>query len=172
MPKIIQDKDVSKQLYYELTPERLAILDLIAYTEGTDREIGKTKKGYNILFGFDLFEPGEDHPRIPIEFGDTFTTASGRYQFLDVTWDYVQKRLRNTDFEPFPSFEPTYQDQAALFLIDGKRNAIEAVYDRSLTGFLERCSWEWASLPDPETNKSRYKQPSIDIAKLTPILSL
>ena len=140
MKKIIQDKDESKQLYYELTPERLAILDLIAYTEGTDRDINKTKAGYNILYNFVPFVPGRDHPRRIICTGSgtnrPCSSAAGRYQILNTTWDLLQNKLRATGFRPFPSFEPIYQDQAALFLIDFKQNALTDVDSRSLIRFF------------------------------------
>lgn len=165
--KIIQDKDVSKQLYYELTPERLAILDLIAYTEGTDQEIGNTKKGYNIIYGFRTFSDFSKHPKKIISSGRFSSSAAGRYQILTVTWEWLQKRLQKTGFEPFPSFEPQYQDQAALFLIEAKRHSMKAVDGGDLDEFLDVCSWEWASLPDPDTGKGRYPpQPVINVKKI------
>lgn len=159
--KIIKELDISKQIYYELTPERLAILDLIAYTEGTDREIGKTKKGYDILYSFKTFSDFSDHPRKVIKSGGISSSAAGRYQILTGTWDWIQKRLKKTGFKPFPSFAPEYQDQAALFLIDAKKNSIKAVDDKNLDEFLDVCSWEWASLPDPDTGKGRYPPQSV-----------
>ena len=54
--KIIQDVDISRQRYYEFTPRRLAILDLIAYAEGTDREIGNTKKVTILFIALRLFQ--------------------------------------------------------------------------------------------------------------------
>lgn len=146
--KIIQAVDTSRQLYYELTPQRLAILDLIAWTEGTDKEIGKSKSGYDVLFGYQKFVPGKDHPRIHRPFANTTSTAAGRYQILDRTWDEIQRGLKNSGFKPFPSFEPVYQDQAALYLIDAKRSSLDAVDKSDLSSFLTACSWEWASIPN------------------------
>ncbi|MEM8723806.1 MAG: hypothetical protein AAGE84_31775 [Cyanobacteria bacterium P01_G01_bin.39] len=83
--KIIQDVDISKQFYYELTPRRLAILDLIAYAEGTDREIGNTKKGYNIIYSFKTFSDFSDHPRRVVCSNGLCSSAAGRYQFLNTT---------------------------------------------------------------------------------------
>ncbi len=158
--KLIQSINTDEQLYYEITPKRAAILDLIAYTEGTDRQIGGTKQGYNILFGYQRFAPGRDHPRIHRPFGSTTSTAAGRYQILDKTWDWIQARLQQTKFNPFPSFAPVYQDQAALYLIDAKRNSLKFVDNGQINLFLEHCSWEWASIPD-RTGKGRYGQPII-----------
>lgn len=164
MDKIIQSINIEKQFYYELTPQRLAILDLIAWTEGTDREVGKTKRGYDLLFGYQKFTPGRDHPRIHRPFGSTTSTAAGRYQILDRTWDYIQRGLKLSGFKPFPSFEPVYQDQAALYLIDAKRNALAAVDAQALNPFLEACSWEWASIPNPK-GIGRYGQPIVKPAQ-------
>lgn len=168
---IIQDVDISKQFYYELTPRRLAILDLIAYAEGTDKEIGNTKKGYDIIFTFRRFSNFSDHPRQVFCSGSLCSTAAGRYQFLNITWDSIQRSLSNTRFQPFPNFGHEYQDQAALYLIDGKRNAIKDVDSGDLTSFLSKCSWEWASFPVPGSSPSRgrYNQRVIDEKKLREI---
>lgn len=171
--KIIQDVDISKQFYYELTPRRLAILDLIAYAEGTDREIGNTKKGYNIIFTFKTFSDFSDHPRRNVCSGSLCSTAAGRYQFLNFTWDGIQRNLQNAGFQPFPNFGPQYQDQAALYLIDAKRKSIKDVDNGDLTGFLDKCSWEWASLPIPGTSpsKGRYPQPVVKETRLREIFN-
>lgn len=164
--KIIQDKDVSRQLYYELTPQRLAILDLIAFTEGTDQEIGGTQKGYDIYFTGRKFTDFSKHPKKNHCSGKLCSTAAGRYQFLGDTWDWIQKRLTKSGFQSFPTFEKKYQDQAALFLIDAKRNAIDAVDNKDLHEFLDICSWEWASLPDPDTGKGHYGQPIYTVKRI------
>ncbi|NET08381.1 MAG: glycoside hydrolase family 104 protein [Merismopedia sp. SIO2A8] len=147
MNKIIKPLDIKKQIYYELTPERLAILDLIAYTEGTDKTIGSTKAGFDTIYGYKKFTPGKDHPRKKVTSGGFTSTAAGRYQIIDNTWDWLQQKLKQTGFVSFPSFAPIYQDQAALFLIDAKRDSMKEVDSENLNGFLEKCSWEWASLP-------------------------
>lgn len=150
--KILKNKDVSRQIYYEITPERQAILDLIAFTEGTDK--GGRGIGYNIIYGYRRFNSYASHPRIAVTAGGWTSTAAGRYQILDKTWDLLQNQLRKTGFKPFPSFEPVYQDQAALYLIDFKQNAMSFVDNRQIDKFLNQCSWEWASLPP-----ARYGQP-------------
>ena len=80
---------------------------------------------------------------------------------MSTTWDFVQKRLSKTGFTAFPSFDPDHQDQGALFLIDFKRDALKAVDQGDLDTFLELCSWEWASLPDPDTGVGRYPPQSV-----------
>ncbi len=157
--RILQDVDVAKQFYYELTPRRMAILDTIAWAEGTDRNINTTKEGYNIIFTFKRFSDFSKHPRRVACHGRLCSTAAGRYQFLDKTWDDIQKWLRNAGMRPFPSIEPDYQDQAALYLIDAKRKAMKYVDIGNLTAFLEKCSWEWASLPVPGLSPPRSRYP-------------
>lgn len=154
----------SHPLMEELTPEEkqalFSILDLIAWAEGTDQEIGNTKKGYNIIFTFATFSDFSKHPRITKCSGRLCSTAAGRYQFLDKTWDSLQRNLKNAGFQPFPSFGPEYQDQAALYLIDWKRGVLDEVDRGNFQGFLQEGAKEWASLPYPPTGKSFYGQPT------------
>jgi muramidase (phage lysozyme) len=152
--KILTPKNPDKQLYYEITPQRAAILDLIAYCEGTDRNKDTKKTGYNIIYGYRYFKDFSKHPRIRVTAGRWTSSAAGRYQILDKTWDELQKQLQKTGFKPFPSFEPIYQDQAALFLIDYKRKSLDFVDNSMIDQFMNKCSWEWASIPPP-----RYGQP-------------
>jgi muramidase (phage lysozyme) len=166
--KIIKGLDIPNQIYYELTPQRLAVLDLIAYTEGTDREIGKTKKGYDIFFTGKTFSNFSKHPNIPHKSGGLVSTAAGRYQFLTKTWNRIQSALSKAGFKAFPNFESEYQDQAALYLID-TRGALDEVDKGDFKGFLEICSWEWASLCAPSTGSGRYGQPIISVKKSTEI---
>ena len=51
-------------------------------------------------------------------------------------------------------------------MIDFKRNALNAVDQGDLDTFLKRCSCEWASLPDPDTNLGCYKQRTVDIGEI------
>jgi muramidase (phage lysozyme) len=162
--KLIKGLDIPHQIYYELTPERLAVLDLIAFTEGTDREIGNTKKGYDIYFTGKTFTDFSKHPNVKHKSGKLVSTAAGRYQFLTKTWNSINSSLTSSGFKPFPSFEPVYQDQGALFLID-KRGVLDDVDKRNIKGFLEQCSFEWASLAAPSTGTGRFGQPIISVKK-------
>lgn len=166
--KILEPVDVAHQIYYELTPERRAVLDLIGFTEGTDRKIDKTPVGYNIFFTFATFTDFSKHPNVKHKSGGLVSTAAGRYQFLTKTWNSINSRLSKSGFKGFPTFEPKYQDQGALFLID-VRGALDDVDKGNLKGFLEAGSWEWASLPAPSTNTGRFGQPNLTVKKCTEI---
>ena len=65
-----------------------AILDTIAYTEGTARS---GQNGYDILVGYNKIpnwtsDTTSGHPNIPIDWGGGRSTAAGRYQFLYSAW--------------------------------------------------------------------------------------
>ncbi|PSF28540.1 hypothetical protein C7H19_24655 [Aphanothece hegewaldii CCALA 016] len=72
-------------LKYELTPRREAILDLIRYTEGTDRSVDDKDTGFNIIFSGRTFKDYSKHPDILIKANGLASTAAGAYQFLDST---------------------------------------------------------------------------------------
>ncbi|PSF30590.1 hypothetical protein C7H19_23705 [Aphanothece hegewaldii CCALA 016] len=151
--------DKTNSLMYELTPRREAILDLIRYTEGTDRTIDGKDSGFNILFTGRTFTDYSKHPDVVIRSGGIASTAAGAYQFLDFTWEAVRAALK------LPDFSPRSQTQAALWLIDKKRKALQDVDRGDLYTFCQKCSWEWASIPDPITNRGRYPQPVIPYKK-------
>ena len=85
---------------------RQYVLDEIASGETTDAP----GKGYNVLYGGELFS-GEQHPNIRHDLGDgTYTSAAGRYQFLTPTWEGEKNALNLKDFSP------ANQDAAAWHL--------------------------------------------------------
>lgn len=121
-----------------ISKARKAFLDLIAWAEGAD---------YDVMFTGKKFAGFADHPRQIQRGGGWSSDAAGRYQFLSTTWDEAKKALS------LPDFSPSSQDQAALWLI-ARRGALSAVDAGHLRTALEKCSWEWASLPP-----GRYGQP-------------
>ena len=128
-----------------------AFLALIRWAEGTGGP-----DGYRTLVGGKLFDSFDDHPRKiqTIRFGqqEIHSTAAGAYQFLTATWDRCAKAL------DLPDFSPECQDRAAIYLIE-QRKALPDIEQGRLREALERCSWEWASLPP-----SRYNQPVKSLA--------
>ena len=121
----------------DLLPKEKAFLDVIAYAEGT-------KNYYNVTFMYHRFTTFEDHPRV-IHCNHKRTlcsSAAGRYQFLEKTWDFVRKQLGLKDFSP------ESQDLAALFLItlkDVNPNNISTY--SSFKKALFKLNRVWASLP-------------------------
>lgn len=122
----------------------LAFLDMLAASEGTIR-YGKDD-GYNVLFGGDTFSNGYvDHPRIKVTKtmnGKPITSsAAGRYQFLERTWDSIVKKYGFRG-----RFIPEAQDLGAIKLIQG-RGAYADVQAGRFADAVKKCRGEWASLP-------------------------
>lgn len=137
---------------YLKSPSVKAILDTIAYAESTLND-----QGYQTTFGFQYFDNLNDHPRRIIckEFkGDWLcSSAAGRYQILQKTWDRVARKIHAQNFSPHE------QDRAAAQLLL-ENNALV----RIAKGFLSFGQFKqimgllnpiWASLPG-----SPYGQPT------------
>lgn len=119
-------------------------LDFIASSEGV-------KHGYNTIFGNERFNNLGAHPNVRKEFTQTdgrknYTTAAGRYQFLNGTWGNLQKQYG------FRDFSPQSQDLGAIALI-AQRGALNDVMNGNWNGATGKLGKEWASLPS-----SQYKQ--------------
>lgn len=126
-------------------PNARKMLDLIANAEGV-------KHGYNTLFGNQRFDSLNWHPNIRKQFKQTdgktnTTTAAGRYQFLNPTWQNLAKRYGLKDFSP------QNQDLAALALI-AQNGALKNVINGDFKGAVGKLGGTWASLPS-----STYAQP-------------
>ena len=121
-----------------------AFLKLIRVPEGTS-----SADGYRIMFTGKRFSSFADHPRIIHCAGELCSDAAGAYQFLSTTWDSLN----------LPDFSPENQDKGAIELIK-RRGAYQNILDGDLRPALDKCSWEWASLPP-----GRYGQPSISYAE-------
>jgi muramidase (phage lysozyme) len=140
---------------YIITPVQRAMLDLIAWAEGTDGP-----NGYKMMFTRKLFSNFASHPRQVQTGGGLSSDAAGRYQFLSTSWDEAAQALK------LPDFSINSQDQGAMWLIDVKRRALEEVDSKHLEDALGKLSWEWASLPEPRTGKGRYGQPNKTLNQL------
>lgn len=86
-----------------MTPEQQFVLDTIAEGEAPD---------YNTLYRGHKFKSTAKHPGIKIPIGKTglHSTAAGRYQFLESTWNAAAEHLGLEDFSP------KNQDKAAWWL--------------------------------------------------------
>jgi len=133
----------------ELTPNRRAFLDMLAYAEGTSGP-----DGYRTMFTGRTFDGFSDHPRIRNRGGGYTSDAAGRYQFLARTWDGLTQRYGYTDFSP------ETQDRAAIRLIE-QRGALAAVDNGDFETAVTRVNQEWASMPG-----SPYGQPVKTMAEL------
>ena len=130
-------------------PNVRAFLKMIRVGEGTTDD-----DGYRRLFGGELVDSFDDHPRkfVTRKFGKTgksiTSSAAGAYQFLRGTWDECAKALGLRDFSP------KNQDLAAVFLV-WRRKALDDVRAGRVVEAIAKCAREWASLPG-----SPYGQPT------------
>jgi len=127
-----------------VTAKRKALLDTIAYAEGTK---GRGYDGYNILYAYRTISDCNRHPNQVICSGAYCSSAAGRYQFLNTTWKGLG----------LPNFRPENQTRGAMTLIAWRKASIPA--DRAMTAtefanVMSKISYEWASLPP-----GRYGQP-------------
>jgi muramidase (phage lysozyme) len=132
-----------------VSSQLMAMLDVIALTEGTDRSIGDgLRTGYDIIFTGDRFSDFSTHPRRLRCSGSLCSDAAGRYQFLSTTWDGLG----------LPNFKPASQDQGGIQLIKN-RGVLDLVEAGRINDALQSLSWEWASLPYKGC-LGRYDQPT------------
>lgn len=136
----------SAQKYMQLlnNPNARRMLDLIATAEGVNH-------GYNTLFGNQRFDDLSGHPNIRKAFTQTdgkknYTTAAGRYQFLNDTWNGLSRQYGLRDFSP------QSQDIGAIALLD-QIGALPYVLKGDFGTAIKKSGGTWASLPS-----SKYAQ--------------
>lgn len=128
-----------------------AVLDTIAYTEGTAGTCGQD--GYNTGYAYHCFRTCSSHPDHVWSGGGYSSSAAGRYQFLTKTW-------RSLDRD---GFGPAEQDRGAMDLVERRGVKIPEGRPMTSTEFvnaLKKMSYEWASLP-----YSPYGQPRRSLAQ-------
>lgn len=134
---------------YRDNPRVAAFLDMLAATEGT---IGiGNNAGYDVLFGGERFADLSKHPDRGKAFRDNAgrsqkSTAAGRYQMINPTWQEQAEKLGLEDFSA------GNQDLAALGLIDQK-GALDDIASGNITAAIDKLGSTWASLPS-----SKYPQ--------------
>ena len=126
-------------------PNVLKFLNLIARAEGTE------KYGYNTAFGGGYFGDLSQHPNIKKNFTQTdgkvnSSGASGRYQFINKTWNGVSKKYGLEDFGG------VNQDLGAIALIT-ENGALKDVQSGNYKKAIDKLGNIWASFPS-----SPYKQ--------------
>jgi len=124
-------------------PNVRAMLAVIRKGEGTS-----DSKGYQSIFGGQLFTSFADHPRIKVTKNGYTSTAAGAYQFLARVWDETKTAMHLKDFSP------ASQDLAALGRI-AARGALDDVIAGRFAAAINKMGKEWASLPN-----SPYGQPT------------
>lgn len=132
--------------------QRKAFLDMLAWSEGTDKPGQPTKNhGYDVIVGGSLFTSYADHPRKLITLNPRLkSTAAGRYQLLSRYWDAYRSQLGLKDFSP------ASQDMVALQQIK-ERRALELIDNGYIRQAIDRCSNIWASLPGAGYGQHEHK---------------
>ena len=140
-------------------PNVAAFLDMLAWSEGTDKPGQPTKNhGYDVIVGGSLFTDYSDHPRKLVTLNPKLkSTAAGRYQLLSRWWDAYRKQLGLKDFSP------ASQDAVALQQIK-ERRALELIDSGDIRQAIDRCSNIWASLPGAGYGQFEHKADNL-IAK-------
>jgi len=119
-------------------------LDFIGQAEGAD---------YATLFGGKQMTDFSRHPNIRAKFKETtgkenVTTAAGKYQFLNSTWNGLQKQLDLKDFSP------QSQDLAAIELLKQSKSLGDIVAG-NFGQAIEKTGKVWASLPSSTYNQGK-----------------
>ena len=134
------EKSVNRQQLeqYSQNPNVQKMLNLIASTEGV-------KHGYNTLFGNQRINSLNAHPNMRKAFKQTdgrtnYTTAAGRYQFINPTWIKLAQQYG------FKDFSAKNQDLGAIALI-AQRGALNDVTNGNYKSAIGKLGKEWASLP-------------------------
>ncbi|WP_315707396.1 glycoside hydrolase family 104 protein [Brenneria uluponensis] len=137
-------------------PNARSYLDAISRAEGTS---GYMNSGYHTMFGGGQVASLADHPRQLKNFQQTNgmwnkTSAAGRYQFTQKSWDEAAKTLGLNDFSP------QNQDLAALWLIQ-RAGQLDNVLNGNFMDATNHLGGVWASLPS-----SPYAQPKRSAAEM------
>lgn len=156
----------ANELYKD--PRVRAMLDVIAYAEGTNDnyhklvngivvkspnpgDIGKNSKNVMISLA--------QHPRIYVRWkqGEKLSSAAGRYQFLYDTWKGLG----------LPNFSEPSQDIGAIKLMQ-QRKMIAPLLNNNFEQAVQNGSPEWASFPDANKGGASHYggQPARNIKQL------
>jgi len=153
------------------TPEMRALLEVLAYAEGTSKNSGGATgpPGYSTWAGYQIHGPTDlttqtiqqvhDLQTSFMRAGKTKATGSavvGRYQFKDLRDHFAkQAGLRGNDL-----FSPANQDKMAIKEIERAGVTTEMLKKNGLTTkVLDKLAPIWASIPySPKGGKSYYGQ--------------
>lgn len=130
---------------------RQPFLDMIAMSELGPRLLAISDNGYNVLVGGTLFTSYADHPRQHIQVRPgLWSTAAGRYQILERTYDAYKELLGLEDFSPVS------QDAIAMQMIR-ETGALPLIDAGDLVAAIAHVAHLWASLPNAGYNQHQNK---------------
>lgn len=134
-----------------LHPNIRAMMNTIAYTEGTDNGRQVTKdNGYDVLVGGALFSDYTKHPNRLVKLNAKLSsTAAGRYQILYRFWKHYQPLLK------LPDFGPESQDKYVLQIFKEQR-ATALIEAGEFEQAIRRINNIWASLPESPYGQHTY----------------
>lgn len=135
-----------------------AFLDTLAHSEIGPALLAASDDGYNVLVGSTadhpmLFKSYADHPRqlVPLPKLGIKSTAAGRYQFLERTWDGLWQGQGRSK-----PFTPENQDAGCIELLRQCR-----AYPQIIAGNIEQAinlaRGIWASLPGAGYGQHEHK---------------
>lgn len=124
--------DQGRQLWetYGSNPQVRKYLDLIAQGEGG---------AYDIAYGGKKIGLGS-HPNLKQRAGDHITTAAGRYQIINETFNRQAKRYGIDDFSP------QSQDLAAIAILK-EAGALDDIIKGDIGKAIQKTNKIWVSLP-------------------------
>jgi lysozyme len=117
--------------------------------------------GYDVLVGSTIAKPSlfqgyADHPRIKVDIArlHIYSTAAGRYQIMEKTWDEIAAQSGLKDFSP------ANQDHACVKLVI-RRGAMEHVEQGEIEEAIYKCNQEWASFPGEPYGQGAQRMPRL-----------
>lgn len=141
-----------------VSPQLAAFLDTIAFAEGTDKR--GTGGGYNVKVGGGMIGDLTRKDRRVVQLSPTLrSSAAGRYQFLNSTWDELAATLQ------LPDFGPLSQDKAAVALIR-RAGALPDIEAGDFATAARKVRKIWASFPG-----AGYGQREVQLAKLQSVFN-
>lgn len=134
-------------------PNVKKMLDIITASEGV-------KLGYNTGFGNENIADLSKHPNQKKSFTETTgnknkTTAAGRYQFLNPTWNGVANRFDLKDFSP------RNQDIGAVALL-AENGALPYVLKGDFKTAVAKSGGTWASFPTSKAPQNKRSWAEIE----------
>ncbi|HMN70579.1 MAG TPA: glycoside hydrolase family protein, partial [Rhodoblastus sp.] len=126
-----------------LPEEGRALLTAIAGDESPD---------YNVMYGGGRFNGYADHPRIPVPIrsgpnvGKT-STAAGKYQFIEGTWDAQAQKQGLKDFTPISQDKAAWGEAQDVYKAKTGRDLTEDLKAGKINEAARALAGTWTSLP-------------------------